>query len=170
MANDNYPRGLFPINFNPKADAHYYRVSSAGTDIFLGEAVDLTSTGFVDNLVLVASDGLVRALGVAVGFAGPFKKGLATDDPFLDVSDLTTLAAGLEAGDRWVLVADNPVQRFIVQGDTGGTLATLAAIGESAALIYRATSGDTSTGWANLELDASSNAASTGQIVKILGL
>jgi|SRR3990167_7098488 len=170
MANDNFPRGLFPINFNPKADAHYYRASTAGTDIFFGQPVDLVSAGFVGNVIDITTAGIVQAIGVAIGFAGPLKKGLATDDPFLDVSDLTTLAAGLEAGDRWVLVADNPVQRFIVQGDTGGTLATLAAIGESAALIYRATSGDTSTGWANLELDASSNAASTGQIVKILGL
>ncbi len=170
MANDNIPRGLVPINFNPKADAHYYRVNTAGTDMFLGQPVDFLSTGFVDNAVLVASDGLVRALGVIVGFAGPLKKGLATDDPFLDVSDLTTLATGLEAGDRWVLVADNPMQQFAIQADTGATMLTLAAIGETATLIYRATSGNTSTGWANLELDASSNAASTAGFVRILGL
>lgn len=170
MANDNFPRGLFPINFNPKADAHYYRVNTAGTDIFLGQPVDFLTTGFVDNAIPVGTDGVVRALGVAVGFAGPLKKGLATDDPFLDVSDLSTLATGLDTGDRWILVADNPMQQFAIQADTGGTLATLAAIGETAALIYRATSGNTSTGWANLELDASSNAASTGQLVRILGL
>src|SRR3990167_7553877 len=156
MANDNYARGLFPINFNPKADAHYYRASTAGADIFLGQPVDLVSAGFVGNVIDITTAGIVQAIGVAIGFSGPLKKGLATDDPFLDVSDLTTLAAGLEAGDRWVLVADNPVQRFIVQGDTGGTLATLAAGGESAALIYRAGgSGNTTSGIANLELDAS---------------
>jgi len=169
MANDNFPRGLFPVNW-PNISAHYYRAGTA-TDIFLGEIVDLTSTGYVTNAVAVTTAGKVAALGAAVGFAGPLKKGLATDDPFLDASDLTTLAAGLEAGDRWVLVADDPSQEFIIQGDTGGTLATIAAIGESAACIYRGGgSGNTTHGWANLELDASSNTASTGQILKIVGL
>ena len=46
MANDNYARGLFPINFNPKADAHYYRASTAGADIFLGQPVDLVSAAY----------------------------------------------------------------------------------------------------------------------------
>lgn len=168
MANDNYPRGLVPVNW-PKINAHYYRVGT-GVDIFLGEVVDLASTGFITNAIDVSTAGTIQAIGVAVGFAGPLKKGLANDDPFLDASDLTTLASGLETGDRWILVADDPDQEFIVQGDTGGTLATLAAVGESAALIYRATSGNTNSGWANLELDASTNAASTAQIVVITGL
>lgn len=168
MANDNFPRGLFPVNW-PKIPIHYYRVSSS-QDIFLGELVDLASTGYVGNVIDVTTAGIVQALGVAVGFAGPLRRGLATDDPFLDASDLTTLASGLETGDRWVAVADDPNQEFVVQGDTGGTLATLSAVGETAALIYRSTSGNTNTGWANLELDASSNAASTGQLVRILRL
>ncbi len=81
------------------------------------------------------------------------------------------MAAGLEAGDRWVAVADDPDQRYVIQADTGATMLTLAAIGETAALIYRAGgSGNTTTGIANLELDASTNAASTGNLVRILGL
>ena len=168
MANDNYPRGLVPVNW-PKVPVHYYRIGTA-TDVFLGEVVDLASTGFITNAIVVTTAGIVQAIGVAVGFAGPLKRGLANDDPFLDSSDLSTLASGLPAGDRWVAVADDPEQEFIVQGDTGGTLATISAVGETAALIYRATSGNTDSGWANLELDASTNAASTGQIVRIVGL
>lgn len=168
MANDNYPRGLVPVNW-PYISGHYYRVAS-GNDVFLGEPVDLASTGYVTNAIEITTAGIIRALGAACGFAGPLKKGLATDDPFLDASDLTTLATGLEAGDRWVFVADDPNQEFIIQADTGGTLATLAAIGESVACIWRSTSGNTNTGWANLEVDASSNAASTGQLLQIVGL
>src|SRR3990167_1048883 len=155
MANDNFPRGLFPVNW-PNISAHYYRAGTA-TDIFLGEIVDLTSTGYVTNAVAVTTAGKVAALGAAVGFAGPLKKGLATDDPFLDASDLTTLAAGLEAGDRWVLVADDPSQEFIIQADTGATMAGLSSVGESFPLLWRATSGNTTSGWALLELDAGSN-------------
>ena len=170
MANDNYPRGLFPSNW-PLIPLHFYRVQT-GNDIFLGELVDLDSTGYVTNALTVASGGnTVMGLGVAVGFSGPLRKGLATDDPYLDASDLTTLAPGLDAGDRWVAVADDPDQEFIIQADTGGTLATLAAVGETALLIYRSGgSGNTTTGWANLELDASTNAASTSNVVQILRL
>lgn len=168
MANDNYPRGLFPLNF-PNIPIRYYVVST-GQDIFLGMPVDFDSTGFITPVIDVTTAGIVQAVGVAVGFAGPLKRGLATDDPFLDASDLTTLAAGLPAGHRWVAVTDNPNQEFIVQGDTGGTLATITAAGETIALIYRATSGNTDSGWANLEFDASSNAASTGQLIRLLRL
>ena len=169
MANDDYARGLVPINW-PKTAVHYYRIGTA-TDVFLGEAVDLASTGFITNAIDVTTAGIVQAIGVAVGFAGPLKKGLACDDPFLDVSDLSTLASGLEAGDRWVAVADDPNQVFIIQGDTGGTIAGIANVGETAACIYRAGgSGNTTSGWANLEMDASSNAASTGQLLRIVGI
>ena len=169
MANDNYPRGLVPINW-PSMPAHYYRVDTTN-DIFLGQPVDLDSTGFVTNALIATSNGQQEYLGVAVGFAGPLKKGLATDDPYLDASDLTTLATGLETGDRWVLVADDPVQEFILQADTGGTLATLAAVGEAGNLIYRTGgSGNTTSGWANLEFDASSNAAGTNNCVQLLKL
>ena len=167
MANDNFPRGLFPINY-PKMPCHYYRVDTA-KNIFLGEIVDLASTGYVTNVIDVTTAGIVQALGVAVGFAGNLKRGLAgVGDPYLKASDLTTLASGLEAGDRWVLVADDPRQEYIVQGDSGGTMAGISAQGETGAMIYRATSGNTNSGWANLELDASTNAASTGQIVRLL--
>ena len=165
MANDDFARGLFPLNW-PKIKTHFYRVGT-GTDVFFGELVDFASTGYVTNAIAVNSAGTQYALGVAVGFAGPDKSGLATDDPYLDASDLTTLASGLPTGDRWVEVADDPEQEFVVQGDTGGTLMGLAAVGETAVLIYRATSGNVNSGWANLELDASSNGTGTGALVVV---
>ena len=168
MANDDFARGLVPANW-PKTAVHYYRIGT-GADVFLGMPVDLASTGFITPAIDVTTAGIVQAIGVAVGFAGPLKRGLANDDPFLDVSDLAPLASGLETGDRWVAVADDPEQVFIVQGDTGGTIAGIANVGESAAMIYRATSGNTNSGWANLELDASTNTASTGQLLRIVGI
>jgi len=168
MANDNISRGLVPVNW-PFIPAHYYRVAT-GNDMFLGEIVDLATSGYVTNAFEITTAGIIRALGAVVGFAGPGKKGLACDDPYLDASDLTTLASGLEAGDRWVLVADDPNQEFIIQADTGATMAGLSSVGESFPLLWRATSGNTTSGWALLELDAGSNAASTGQIVVNVGL
>lgn len=168
MANDNFPRGLVPLNW-PKIPVNYYRIGTAA-DVFLGMPVDLASTGYLTPAIDVTTAGIVQSIGVVVGFAGPQKKGIANNDPFLDVSDLAPLSDGLEAGDRWAAVADDPDQLFYIQGDSGGTIAGIANIGETAALIYRATSGNANTGWANLELDASTNAASTAQIVRILGI
>jgi hypothetical protein len=171
MANDNLPRGLFPINY-PNMSCHYYRVQT-GVNVFLGEAVDIDSTGYVTNAVNVGSNGqAVFLLGSVVGFAGPLKKGLVGgNDPFLRASDLTTLATGLEAGDRWALVADDPYQEFLIQGDSGGTMASLAAAGEGATLIYRSGgSGNTTNGWANLELDASTNTTGTNNVVRLVRL
>ena len=169
MANDNFARGLVPVNW-PFISAHYYRVSTS-VNIFLGEVVDLASTGYVGNTIDVTTAGVVQAIGVAVGFAGPNKAGLAGNDSFLRAADLTTLASGLPTGDRFVLVADDPNQRFIVQGDTGGTLAGLANAGETAALIYRGGgSGNTTSGWANLELDASTNTTGSAQLLQLVQL
>lgn len=170
MANDDVARGFVPLNsIIPGVNAHYYRVSTAA-DIFIGQPVLLNASGEVG----ASSNATIQPtiIGVAVGFAGPNKAGLATDDPYLDASDLTTLAAGLPAGDRYVLVADNPQQQYYIQEDTGGTALALADVGAACDLIYRtaADSGNTTSGWARLELDASTVVTTTAAVVQILGL
>ena len=172
MANDNFPRGLVPLNWGDgKTPVHYYRVNTA-QDIFLGEPVTLLATGYV---VAASNTGVVNALGVAVGFQGPDSGSTATDDPYLDASDLAPLATGLEAGDRLVAVADDPMQRFVIQADTGGTAHTLADIGAFTDMLYRGASanvraGDTTTGWASLEEDRSAVVTTTAAVLQILGL
>ncbi len=165
MANDNFPRGLVPLNW-PNMPVRYYRVSTA-TDIFLGMPVAIDANGFV-SAIDASTAGAVNVLGVAVGFAGTLKRGIATNDPYLDVSDLTPPDPSSDTGDRYVLVADDPNQEYVIQGDTGGTLAGAAAIGNAATLIFRASSGNTTTGWANLELDASTNVTTTAGVVLLL--
>ena len=171
MANDNFPRGLFPINFNLN-QAHYYRVDTA-TDIFLNQPVTIPAAGFVVGAATAGASGLVL-LGVAVGFAGTLKRGLATNDPFLDVSDLAPPTPSSDTGDRYVLVADDPNQEFMVQEDTGGTALALADIGAAADVIYRGAGGvvdgNVDTGLSSLELDASTVAAGTAGSWTILRL
>lgn len=167
MANDNFPRGLVPLRW-PFVSANYYRVGTA-VDLFLGMPVELASTGYIGP-VPVDSAGAVQTIGVVVGFAGTQKRSIATNDPFLDVSDLTPPDPSSDTGDRYALVVDDPDAEFIVQSDTGGTMATLADAGQAIAGIYRATSGNTSTGWANLELDASTNVAGNSGAFQLLRL
>lgn len=153
MANDNSPRGLVPLNW-PKMPVHYYKVDTAA-DIFLGEPVVLAASGFV---VAGSITGYIQYLGVAVGFAGVNKAGIAADAPFLDVSAINPSRDGV--GDRWIAIADDPQQEFVIQEDTGGTALVQADAGAAVDLIYRGgtgtvRAGDANTGWASLEIDAS---------------
>lgn len=162
MANDDFPRGLFPLRW-PKVSGNWYRVSTAA-DLYIGMPVDLASTGYVGP-VNINTQGAVTILGAVMAFAGPQKSGLSNNDPFLDVSDITPPSGGLETGERYAFVTDDPNQEYIVQGDTGGTLATLSAAGECVALLYRTTSGNDNSGITSIEFDASTNVAQgSGQV------
>lgn len=173
MVNDNDPRGLIPLEAlnGGRPRGHYYRVTTA-TDLFKGCPVTLLASGYVDASSVTA---MVPILGVAWAFAGTLKRGLATNDPFLDVSDLTPPTPSSDTGDRWVYVLDDPEQEFIVQEDTGGTQLTLAEAGAACDLIYRgatatAVSGNLDNGWAALELDVSGVVTTTAAPVWIIRL
>mgnify|MGYP001582295974 CR=1 FL=1 len=171
MANDDVSRGLYPLNFNVQ-QAHAYRVSTAA-DIFLYMPVAIGAAGYVIRSEITTQNTVI--LGVAVGFAGTKKSGLATNDPFLDVSDLAPPTPSSDTGDRYVLVADDPNQEYLIQEDTGGTALALADIGASADLVYRGATpstptGNADSGWVALELDASTIAATTGGAITVLRL
>ena len=173
MANDDVPRGLVPVEHldGGRPRGHYYRVATA-TDIFRGCPVTLLASGYVDASSATL---MVPILGVAWGFAGTLRRGLATSDPFLDVSDLTPPVPSSDTGDRYIYVLDDPDQEFVVQEDTGGTALTLAEVGAACDLIYRgataiAVSGNLDNGWASLELDRSGVVTTTAAPVKIVRL
>ena len=112
MANDDRPRGLIPVGLGQAGFvSHYYRVSTGVganvADIFVGSPVTIDSDGYVKA---ASATLMVPILGVAIGFAGTLKRGLATNDPFLDSSDLAPPTPSSDTGDRWVLVADDPNQ------------------------------------------------------------
>ena len=168
MANDNVPRGLVPLNW-PNMPVHAYRVSTAA-DIYLGQPVQSPAAGYVVGIGTMT--GVTQCIGVAVGFAGTLKRGLATNDPFLDVSDLTPPTPASDTGDRYVFVADNPNQEFVAQEDTGGTALTLAEAGAAVDMLFRGAganvvTGNDDTGWATSEIDASSVVTTTGAFLRL---
>ena len=160
MANDDFARGLIPLNTNGKGtvNSHYYQASTI-TDIAIGMLVAMTQ-GRVSRAPVA---GMAPVIGVALGFArgkGPSNE-LA---PWLDVS-------GLTSDDWYVQVADDPEQEFFIQEDTGGTALTGTAAGEySATMVFQTTSIDTVSGLLRAELDASSAAADTAGKLHILRL
>lgn len=177
MANDDYPRGLIPVNLGQgNLAAHYYRVSTGVStnlqDIYVGSPVTIDSDGYVKAASVT---GVVPILGIALGFAGTKKAGIAGADPFLDASDFAPPTPSSDTGDRYVLVLDDPDAEYIVQEDTGGTALALTDVGAACDLVYRgptaiAPNGDTNTGWANLELDASGIVTTLSSPVQILRL
>ena len=170
MANDDNPRGLIPLDW-PSTRVHAYRITTGG-DVFIGQAVDAVAAGYISAITMT---GLQPALGVVVGFTGPFATGLATADPFLDVSDITPPTGGEPSGDRYALVADDPQQQYLIQEDTGGTALTLADVWSNLDLVFRGptgtvTNGNSDTGWANLELDASTIVQTSGAFAQVIRL
>ena len=173
MSNDDLVRGLVPVNLGQgNLSAHYYLVDSSA-DIYLGQPLILPAAGYAISGT-TGNSVIAQYLGVAIGFAGTQKRGLATPDPFLDASDLAPPSPSSDTGDRYVLVADDPNQEFVIQEDTGGTAIALADINNSVGLLYRGTgnavTGNADTGWATLEIDASSVSTGTANGLQILGL
>lgn len=169
MANDDVIRargGLLPVQYPFGAfKKSYYRLTTgvAAANIFIGMPVDLDTNGRavpwagpVANLSL---------LGTIVGFAD-------TDGAALPSAMETTTAGAFLPGntDAYVMIADDPNQEFFLQEDTGGAVLTEASIGNTFDLIYRSSSGDTTTGYATVELDRSTAGTGTGGIVQLVNL
>ena len=165
MANDDSPRGLIPYNHDAGVGikTHVYEAASsgAGGPIFIGQPVVLVAAGHVENAAPAGASGVATLyLGVAVGFLAE-NYGVPTV-PFNDTGGTTK---------RYVIVADDPNQRFVAQEDTGGTALTLNERGASADLIFRAgASGNNTTGFANLEIDASTVLTTNSGAVTLLQL
>lgn len=168
MANDdqiNARGGLIPVQ-QPYGTIKVgmYRLGTAdtATPIFRGMPVDLDANGFA---VPIAAAQNTLLLGSIIGWCDANKAGIP--------SATTTLTQGgnLPANtDAFLFVTDDPNQEYMMQEDTGGSVLTAGNIGNTFDFIYRAGSGNTTTGWANTELDRSTGAATTGGVLYLLGL
>lgn len=171
MANDDVIRargGLLPVGYPFGAyKKSYYRLTSGTTaadNFFIGQPVDLDNTGQATTVVAIATSA-TTILGSIVGFLDANREALPS------VMETTTAGAYLPGGNAaYVLVADDPNQVFVLQEDTGGSALTLSNIGNSATMTYRSSSGDTTTGYATIELDRSSAGTGTGGNLLIKGL
>ena len=166
MANDDFIRGLLPVNTkggNASVQVRKYEADSSGVaaPIFIGQPVVQQASGLISNAAPLGASGVLY-LGVAVGF--------------LDANDGVPSTPYNDSGGtvkRYVLVADDPNQEFEIQSDTGGTLAGLSERGATCDLIYRSPinsvgSGNNITGFANLELDGSSFVATNSGAVTLV--
>lgn len=163
MANDDFPR-ILPLPVGGRTIQGQYYLVSTDQDLFIGCPVGFAADGRVQ-----ASSGSTVTLGVIGGFIDARLEALASDAPFLDVS---AVAAG---DDVQAFVYDDPNQEYLIQEDTGGGALALTSVAASADLVYRgatelAVDGNTDSGFANIELDASSLATTTANMFQILRL
>lgn len=160
MANDDQIRargGLLPVDypFGSYKKSYYRLLTSAAAGVYIGQPMAAQATGDVAPLALANSSCV--CIGSVVGFAD------------LDLAALPSVMETTQAGaylpantDAYVLIADDPDQDFMVQEDTGGSALTIANLFGNAAMIYRTSSGDNTTGYSTAELDRSSAGTGTG--------
>ena len=154
MANTDAPFGFIP--YGQLLGANWYPVATAyGTAIFVGDWVEITNTGLVCKIF----DGDTR-LGVEIDATGAAGDELGAVLAVLDSNGdpikylpASTTGDGVVAG--YVLVADHPLQTYLVQEDGAGTPIAAASDGLTVAMISTH-SGSTTTGRSKQEIDSDS--------------
>lgn len=162
MANDALTGlGLRPLDqpFGNRS-IRYYTANTAQA-IYLYQPVAINNSGQVEVAALTAA---TQILGTVVGFLDSDKSSLP--------SGITSLSAAsyLPAStDAKVAVTTDPNQLYIIEQNTGGALPSNSEIGNGCVLTYLATTGNTTTGIANLVLNTSSVTTTTGSTFQIVG-
>src|SRR3990167_7438987 len=167
MANDqgkNY--GAFPIT-QPDSPPKilYYRVETSATlQYFRGQFVVINSNGRVQPVTSVASGGQVST-GVVWDFlddnlAGP-------PSALFDLAQGAFLPAATPA---FAGVIYDPNQLYIMEEKSGGSAISVNSIGTGVSFTYIATTGNTTTGIANVVLNNSGVGATTQNLLQLIGV
>ena len=173
MANANTPAGLTPLKNSPFVEIpknYYYIPSTYGTALFIGDPVVKTGTSNTSN---VLGDGRPFAAGslpeINKATAGDTNKITGVIIGFLANPSNLTLNYNTASTERVAIVADSPLQEFMIQEETAGTALAATSVGLNANVVF-AESGSTSTGLSGVELDTSTPAADATYQLKILRL
>ena len=167
MANDDTIAargGMLPVQF-PVGNYRrtlYKLTTSATAAVFIGQPMDLNATG---GVVPASVGDQTYILGPVVGFVDTNKAGIA------DGQDSLTQGGYLPANkDAFCVIADDPDQLFQIQEDTGGSALAQTNVGNTAAIVPRTSSGNTTTGYSTFELDRSDAAADNSGSLLVIGL
>lgn len=166
MANTDAPFGFVP--YGKLLGADWYPVASNyGTAIFVGDWVEITNTGLVCKIF----DGDTR-MGVEIDATGAAGDELGAVLAILDSNGdpikylpASTTGDGTVAG--YVLVADHPLQEYLVQEDGDTTPIPASAVGLNVAMISTH-SGSTTTGRSKQEIDSDSANTTNTLALRIL--
>jgi hypothetical protein len=171
MASKDAPFGLVPWGPMRPNSCHYYaNATTPAVAIFHGDPVQTQGTA-----LLTPHMGNLQTVEVNIchGSAGSFV-GVVMGIFDADMKPLLyspTTTAGDDTISGYILVCDDPMQRYIVAEDGAGSSIVLADIGLNGDLALTHT-GNTDTGRSKCELDSSDVAAPGGATgtVKVLGV
>ena len=173
MANANTPAGLTPLKNSPFVEIpknYYYIPSTYATALFIGDPVIKTGTS---NTVNVTSAGRFFNAGslpeINKATAGDTNKITGVIVGFLANPSNLTLNYNTASTERVAIVADSPLQEFMIQEETAGTALAATSVGLNANVVF-AESGSTSTGLSGVELDTSTPNTDATYQLKILRL
>lgn len=162
MANDALTGlGLRPLNQPFGNRVIGYFTANTAQAIYLYQPVVLNNSGQVE-VASVAAD--TKILGTVVGFLDADKASLPSGMTALDKAP--NLPASTNAK---VAVITDPTQLYIIEQNTGGILPSNLEVGNGCVLTYLATTGNTTTGIANLVLNTSSVTTTTSCTFQIVG-
>lgn len=165
MANDqgkNY--GATPI-FQPQSPPVilYYRAETGATlDYFRGQFMTINSRG---NVQPIAPSDNIGSCGVAWTFLDTTLSSIPSG-----MASLTQGGYLPRATDGYVGVIVDPAQLYLMEEITGGTAMSANSIGYLVNFTYTATTGNTTTGFANTVLQNSTIAAGTGPLLQLMNV
>lgn len=173
MANANTPAGLTPLKNSPFVEIpknSYYIPASYGTALFIGDPVVKTGTA---NTANVLTSGKLYPAGslpeINKATAGDGNKITGVIIGFEAIPSNLTLNYNTASTERVAIVADSPLQEFMIQEETAGTALAVTSVCLNANVVF-AESGSTSTGLSGVELDTSTPASDATYQLKILRL
>lgn len=173
MANANIPAGLTPLKNSPFVEIpknFYYIPASYATALFIGDPVVKTGTSNTTNIL---GDGRQFNAGslpeinkAAAGDTNPITGVIIG---FLANPSNLTLNYNPASTERVAIVADSPLQEFLIQEESAGSPLAATSVGLNANVVY-AESGSTTTGLSGVELDTTTPATTATFQLKILRL
>ena len=167
MANDqgrNY--GASPIT-QPDCPPKllYYRVETAATiQYFRGQFAVINSNGRIETVVAAASGGQF-ASGVIWDFLALNLAGLPTGMASLTQGGFLPANTDAMAGIIW-----DPDQLYIMEEGTAGTALALNSLGTGVSFTYNATTGNTTTGFANSIISTSAAGVTTQNLLQLMNI
>lgn len=163
MANDQgVAYGARPLYQPQSPPVILYYTANTAVNLFRGQFVAINNSGQVAG---IAPGDNIASCGVAWEFLDTNNAGLP--------SATTSLSQGafLPSGnDALVGVIVDPAQLYLMEEITGGTAVTANSVGKLINFTYIATTGNTTTGFANSVLQNSTLATGTGPLLQIMNL
>lgn len=163
MANDaSSSLGLRPLNLQRgNVEVRYFTANTA-QNLFRFQPVAINNSGQVEVAALADN---TQIAGTIIGFLDSNKASLPSN-----LTDLNQAAFLDSSNDSQVAVSIDPNQLYVLEEDTGGSALTASNVGNTVNFVYLATTGNTTTGIANVVLDRSTVAADSGGIFTIVAL